>query len=183
MTPTDPELARKLARSQRRWVVSLAVTALLMLAAAAWGYYRYYPDQVGPAQPISFSHHVHATNKQLSCVMCHTGVADTPRAGIPPVETCMLCHTQVIITHPEIRKLRDHFEHGQPVQWVRVNDLPEICFFNHQVHVNRGIDCSRCHGDVKTMDRVTLAHKFQMGFCIQCHRDYNVSHDCLTCHR
>lgn len=170
-------------RWQNRLVAGLALLAGLSFLTAAWGYYRYYGDQQGPAQPIAFSHRLHTTDKQLSCVMCHTEVLDSTRAGIPPVETCMLCHCRILVDHPQIRKLRAAYESGVPPEWVRVNDLPELCFFQHEPHIRRGFDCSQCHGDVKSMDRVKLEHKFQMGFCVQCHKENGASRDCTTCHR
>ncbi len=144
----------------------------------------FFTSRTGEAQPIPFSHRFHVGTKQLSCVFCHSGVLKTERAGVPPVETCMLCHKRIIVTHPEIKKLREYFDTGTPVPWVRVNRLSEFAFFNHQRHVRAGFDCGRCHGDVASMDRVKPAVKLNnMGFCVQCHRDEEFSHDCLICHR
>ncbi len=95
----------------------------------------------------------------------------------------MLCHERIITHHPYIKVLREHYEGNRPVEWVRVNDLPEFAYFSHQMHLYRGVDCGRCHGDVKGMDRIALAQSFKMSFCVQCHRDNQVSHDCLACHR
>lgn len=161
----------------------LAVLSSFLLALAAWEFYRYYPSRFGPAQPIAFSHRFHTTDKQLSCLFCHNQVTTTGRAGMPSEETCLLCHKHIIVDYPEIRKLQGYHDRGEAIAWVRVNDLPELAYFNHQVHIGAGIDCGHCHGDVKGMDRVQLVHKFQMGFCIQCHRDYEASTDCYTCHR
>ena len=141
------------------------------------------PGRLGPRQPIPFSHRVHVHVKQLSCLMCHTGVARSSRAGIPPLQTCLLCHNRIIRTYPYIVKLREHFRQGRPVVWERVNWVPEFVYFDHSMHIDKGIDCGTCHGDVTLMDRVVAAQKFQMGFCIQCHRDKNATHDCFTCHR
>jgi predicted CXXCH cytochrome family protein len=108
---------------------------------------------------------------------------NTARSGVPPLETCLLCHSRIIVDHPEIVKLRAYYDAGKPVEWVRVNDLPDFVYFDHSAHVRAGFDCGRCHGDVAGMDRVWLVHDFQMGFCVQCHRDNGFSHDCLICHR
>jgi hypothetical protein len=161
----------------------LAVFSLLMILAAAWGYYIYYPQQLGPDQPIHFSHRVHVTDKHLSCVFCHTGAIDSAHAGIPPLQTCMLCHQKIIIEYPQIQILRAHYEQQVPVAWEKVNDLPDFVYFNHQVHLRRSIDCGKCHGDIAVMDRVKLVHPFQMGFCVTCHKENGASHDCYTCHR
>lgn len=161
--------------------LALAAAALLVLTPAM--YYLYFPSRIAAAQPIPFSHRFHVTEKNLSCVFCHAGTIDTPRAGVPPLETCMLCHNRIIVTYPPIVKLTDYYRRGEPVPWVRVNDLPEFVYFNHQAHIRHGFDCGRCHGDVAHMDRVTYVQEFQMGFCVQCHRDNGYSHDCLICHR
>ena len=158
------------------------LTAAFILAML-WGYYFYYPRMREPKQPIAFSHRIHVTEKQLSCIFCHPGVVDTPRAGVPPLETCLLCHSRIIIAHPEIVKLRAAYENRRPVEWVRVNTLPDFVYFDHSAHVRAGFDCGKCHGDVAAMDRVALVHDFKMGFCVQCHRDEKFSHDCLICHR
>ncbi len=144
----------------------------------------FFTSRIGVAQPIPFSHRFHAGTKQLSCVFCHPGVLKTERAGVPPVETCMLCHKRLIVTHPEIKKLKDYFDSGTPIPWERVNRLSEFAFFNHERHIRAGFDCGRCHGDVAAMDRVRPPVKLNnMGFCVQCHRDEEYSHDCLICHR
>jgi hypothetical protein len=161
----------------------LALGLALLLAGVFAAYYLYYPSRLGPEQPISFSHRFHVTEKRLSCLFCHEGAARTDRAGVPPLETCMLCHSRIIITHPQIVKLREHYEQGRPIAWARVNDVPEFVYFSHEAHVRKGIDCGRCHGDVAAMDRLAPAPELLMGFCVQCHRDNQASHDCLTCHR
>jgi hypothetical protein len=166
-----------------RAAVLLAVLVAAAFGATAWGFYVYFPGRAGQAQPIAFSHRLHATTKQVSCLFCHDQALDQASAGIPSLQTCMLCHQQVIIDHPEVRKLREHYSQGKPVEWVKVNYFPEFVFFNHQIHVRRGFDCSRCHGNVAEMDRVKPPLDLQMGFCVQCHRDNGASHDCLVCHR
>lgn len=161
-----------------------ALAVLLLVAAAALVYLDIpYPVGLGPRQPIPFSHRVHVHTKRISCFMCHSEAARSSRAGIPPLETCLLCHARVIRTYPYIAKLREHYAQNKPVMWERVNWLPEFVYFEHSIHIQRGFDCSRCHGDVSLMDRVVKVRKFEMGFCIQCHRDNKATHDCFTCHR
>jgi hypothetical protein len=182
-TPSETEKQSK-KRGRPLWAdfAALAVAALVVLAALEY-LNVLYPTGLGPRQPIPFSHRVHVHTKQLSCFMCHTGARRSMRAGIPPLETCMLCHSRLIRTHPYIRELREHFAQNKPVVWERVNWLPEFVYFNHSVHIQRGIDCSKCHGNVFLMDRVVKARKFEMGFCIGCHRENHATHDCFTCHR
>jgi hypothetical protein len=166
-----------------RWQVVVGSAAGLLLVIMVLLYYLYYPPAAGREQPIPFSHHLHAGVKQISCLVCHPDAADGPRSGVPPLQTCMLCHERIIINYPPIADLREHFAEGKPVEWVRINALPEYVYFNHQMHVLHGVDCSRCHGDVKEMDRVKLPQDWAMGICVQCHRDNGVTHTCYTCHR
>jgi predicted CXXCH cytochrome family protein len=170
-----------------RWVrpaAVIGVATLALAAAGAWAFYYYYPDRIGRVQPISFSHRFHVTEKKLSCFMCHNGAINTSRSGAPAVGTCMMCHKTIITTHPEIVKLREAYESGRPVEWVRVNDLPDYCYFDHHVHVRAGFDCGTCHGDVAQMDRVKKAVDIdQMGFCVRCHKEHLAATDCFTCHR
>ena len=161
---------------------TLVVLALLGLITLLL-YDLLYPVGLGPRQPIPFSHRVHVHTKQISCVMCHSQVTRSARAGIPPLQTCLLCHEIIIRTHPYILMLRGLFEQKKPVIWERVNWVPEFVYFNHAMHIRKGVDCGRCHGNVSLMDRVVKAREFQMGFCTRCHREQHASHDCLTCHR
>ena len=163
-----------------------AIGTLALLVALGFtlaGYQLYYTSRLGPRQPIAFSHRVHATDKQISCLMCHTGVAAHEKAGLPPLETCMLCHSKVIITHPEVQKVRRHFAQNQPVLWAAVTYVPDFVFFNHAAHILRAVDCSQCHGTVNRMDRTTAPQVLDMGFCVTCHRQNQISHDCMVCHR
>jgi hypothetical protein len=166
-----------------RWQALVAACAGLLTVAMVLLYYFAYPSALGQEQPIPFSHRVHAGDKQISCLMCHAGVLHGARAGVPPLQTCMLCHDHIIKHFPPIEEERQAFAEGRPVEWVRINALPEFVYFDHPMHVIHGIDCSKCHGDVKAMDRIKPPQTINMGFCMTCHREYNVSHTCYTCHR
>jgi hypothetical protein len=157
-------------------VALVASTALTAVLAAS------YPWSLGPKQPIPFSHRVHAGTKQIGCLFCHPGALKTPVPGLPPLETCMLCHSRIIIHYPEIEKVRRHYVEKDPIWWVRVTSIPDYAHFDHSMHLAAGFDCSRCHGDVKAMDRIVLPQKIIMGFCINCHRKEGASHDCFVCH-
>lgn len=175
--PTQP-------RPRRRMILLHALIALVLCGGAGLWYYQYVPADVGPAQPIPFSHRFHVATKKISCLMCHSTAAYTDRAGVPPMETCMLCHKRIIVTYPWIQQLREHYDKNEPIPWVHVNNrVPGFVFFSHERHLRSGVDCGKCHGDVADMDRVYMKDQFTMGFCVQCHRDNNISHDCLTCHR
>ncbi len=138
---------------------------------------------MGPPQPIPFSHRVHVHKKELTCVVCHTSVTFSDKAGVPPVETCLLCHTRIISHLPPIIDLREHFDKKMPVVWTKVTNVPDYTYFSHRVHIQENIDCGKCHGNVAMMDRVTQVHKFTMGFCLDCHRTMKAPIDCYTCHR
>lgn len=178
-TPVESQVRRPLWKT----AAGIGVTALLLTMLMYWLIYAYYPRQIGPQQPIAFSHRFHVTDKRISCMMCHTGTADSSRAGIPPLETCMLCHSRIIVAHPQIRILRKHYDSGQPVPWVSVSRLPNHVYFSHERHVRAGFDCGQCHGNVAQMDRVAQVQVLNMGFCVQCHKDNQYSHDCYICHR
>ncbi|OHB64042.1 MAG: cytochrome C [Planctomycetes bacterium RBG_13_60_9] len=162
-------------------VLILVACITLVTALAVLGAF-YYPGDIGAEQPIPFSHRVHAGDKQIGCLLCHPGAFTTAVAGLPPVETCMLCHSRIIIHYPQIERVRRHYEQGEPIWWVRVSNLPDLTHFDHSMHLISGVDCGRCHGDIKAMDRIVLPQKFDMGFCIQCHRENNATHDCFACH-
>jgi len=159
----------------------LAAGIVTVVGLAVFGA-MYYPAEIGAKQPISFSHRVHAGDKQIGCLMCHPGALKTAVAGLPPLQTCMLCHSRIIIHYPEIERVRKHYDQAEPIWWVRVSTLPDLVHFDHSMHLTSGVDCGKCHGDVKAMDRIVLHQKFIMGFCIQCHRENNATHDCFTCH-
>lgn len=166
------------------WAAAVALAVVVQLACAALVLFDIpYPAGLGPRQPIPFSHRVHVHTKRISCLICHSEVTRSSRAGIPPLQTCLLCHQRVIRSYPYIAQLREHFRQGRPVIWERVNWVSEFAYFNHSVHIQRGFDCGQCHGDVSLMDRVVTAHKFEMGFCITCHRRNGATHDCYACHR
>ncbi|MCE5326204.1 MAG: cytochrome c family protein [Planctomycetaceae bacterium] len=170
-------------RNRRLALISLTLASVVVASLMFIGLYLgLFLPAAGPEQQISFSHHVHAGNKQISCFVCHGGAQDTAHADIPPLETCMLCHEHVIITHPQIRCIRQQYANNTAMPWKRVTNLPEFVKFNHQVHLQRGVDCGRCHGDVKSMDRLYMPWDLKMGFCIQCHRDNKATTDCMNCH-
>jgi hypothetical protein len=169
-------------KKYRRNILFSTLIILLLVTGVAV-YLLAYRINIGPEQPIHFSHRVHTTDKQISCLMCHDEAPKANNAGIPPLQTCMLCHERIIIHHPEIENLRNHFYSNQPVLWSKVTDLPDFVYFPHRVHLYRKIDCSECHGNVKQMDRIKYVQDFKMGFCIDCHKSNNATTDCFSCHR
>lgn len=143
--------------------------------ATALGRQQYYQ----PTQPVWFSHKVHVEQNQIDCKYCHTGVDNGKQAGIPNAGLCMNCHNVVrqgkITGTEEIAKVIKAWETGQPIEWVRVHNLPDHVYFNHAQHVNAGkLDCAECHGAVETMHEVMQVNDLSMGWCLECHRTREV---------
>ena len=158
-------------------------TIAVLLGGMLYFYYFYPQRNLGPEQPIYFSHRVHAGVKEINCRFCHTFVERSHHAGIPEVSKCFFCHQYIIPQHPQIVKMRWRLESKTPIPWVRIFYVPDHVKFNHQPHIKAGIDCVLCHGDVKKMDRLVPVD-FKMGFCVDCHKRYNAQLDCwLACHK
>jgi hypothetical protein len=171
-------------RSRRGVGVTLAVLGAVFVALGFVFFYYVYPIQsVGPAQPIPFSHRLHVTVKEIDCRFCHNTAGYTRFAGMPPPQKCLFCHQFIIPAHPRIVELRRRVESGESVAWEKVTWLPDHVYFSHQRHVRFVLDCSRCHGPVETMDRVSRTQEFNMGFCLECHQRNNVPVGCTVCHQ
>jgi hypothetical protein len=136
-----------------------------------------------PEQPIAFSHRVHAGANQIACVYCHTGVSASTFAGVPSVSTCYECHRLVKLKNAEIAKVMQHWDARQPIEWVRVHDLPDYVYFSHKRHVRAGVGCQNCHGEVQQMERVVRVAPLTMGWCLQCHEQRGAPRQCDTCHK
>jgi formate-dependent nitrite reductase cytochrome c552 subunit len=152
------------------------VGALLVGGAATMGVAYYFSPKytrVGyqPIQPVSFSHAIHADQLGLDCRYCHNGVEKSWYSNIPSASTCMNCHNQVLKDDPRLAEVRRSYETGQPIPWVQIHKLPDYVYFNHSVHVNRGVSCAECHGPVNKMDEVKHAKSLGMPFCLECHRN------------
>lgn len=129
-----------------------------------------------PSQPIAFSHKVHAGQYEIDCNYCHTGVNISKSANIPSVNICMNCHNAINTDKPEIQKILTAYEENRPIEWVRVHNLPDLAYFNHKQHVAvGGLDCATCHGPIEEMDVVYQYSELTMGWCINCHRETEVS--------
>jgi hypothetical protein len=144
-----------------------------VLTGAIWYYAA--PDnlQVGyaPEQPVPYSHRLHAGELEMDCRYCHANVERSHEAMVPPTQTCMGCHAQV---HPDSERLapvRESFETGESVEWVRVHQVPDTVFFDHSVHLAAGVGCVSCHGRVDQMEVVQVDQPISMGWCLDCHRD------------
>jgi hypothetical protein len=121
-------------------------------------------------QPIQFSHLHHVTDDGIDCRYCHTSVETSAFAGIPPTKTCMNCHSQLFTTEPILEPVRASFREDKPLHWVRVHDLPDFVYFNHSIHIKKGIGCESCHGRVDQMPLMVQEQSLQMEWCLNCHR-------------
>lgn len=121
-------------------------------------------------QPVPFSHQHHVSGLGIDCRYCHTSVEQSSFAGIPPLKTCMTCHSQIWNDSPTLAPVRESYRSGIAIQWTRVHDLPEYVFFNHSIHVSKGIGCASCHGRVDKMPLTWQVASLHMRWCLDCHR-------------
>jgi cytochrome c7-like protein len=122
-------------------------------------------------QPVPFSHKHHVQGLGLQCQYCHTTVEKSSYAGIPPTRTCMNCHAQIWTNAQLLAPVRNSWYTGQSIVWTKVHDLPDFVFFNHEIHVNKGIGCATCHGQVDQMPLMYAQNTLQMEWCLDCHRN------------
>lgn len=126
-------------------------------------------DVIKP-QPVPFSHLHHVAECGIDCRYCHTSVEQSSFAGIPPTETCMNCHSQLWADSPMLEPVRESFREDKPLEWNRVHDLPDFVFFDHSIHVRRGVACTTCHGEVAEMPLTWKESTLYMEWCLECHR-------------
>jgi len=156
--------------------VSIYGTAFV-LAALAWAVYAlsaspYVTDvNVAKDQPVPFSHKHHVGELGLDCRYCHTAVESSSSAGMPPTQTCMTCHSQIWVNSSMLEPVRSSYRDDKSIQWIRVNAVPDFVYFNHSIHVNKGVACVTCHGPVGDMPLTWRANTLQMGWCLDCHRN------------
>jgi hypothetical protein len=121
-------------------------------------------------QPVPFSHQHHVAGLGIDCRYCHTSVEISSFAGIPPTKTCMNCHSQIWTNARLLEPVRASYKTGESLQWTRVNQLPDFVFFNHSIHINKGVGCNTCHGPVDQMPLMYQQESLQMEWCLSCHR-------------
>jgi Cytochrome c7 and related cytochrome c len=164
-------------------IIGVVVVALIVL------WLRGVPWRVsGASQPVAFPHPVHISAAQLQCQYCHRGAENGPNAWVPSVELCMGCHSTIVTKDPnsragqEIAKVRNAWATNQPIEWTKIHQMPNHVHFTHQPHIQKGFDCSVCHGDVAKMTEVSQVRSLRMGDCIACHRANGGTTDCFKCH-
>jgi len=156
--------------------LALGVGAALAGGAVTAGVTYYFTPKytrVGyePVQPVPFSHKVHAGQLGIDCRYCHSGVEKSWVANIPAASTCMNCHSTILKDDPRLAIVRESAATDKTIPWVQVHITPDYVYFNHSVHVTRGISCVECHGRIDQMDEVYHAKPLSMSFCLDCHRD------------
>ena len=150
--------------------------AVFILAAVLWACMQFqrspYVTYAGIArpQPAPFSHQHHVGGLGIDCRYCHTSVEVSGFAGIPPTKTCMNCHSQIWTGAALLEPVRESFRSGKSLVWNRVNDLPDFVYFNHSIHINKGVGCNTCHGPVDRMPLMYNYASLQMEWCLDCHR-------------
>ena len=122
-------------------------------------------------QPVQFSHRHHVESMGIECRYCHFNVEESAFAGIPPTHTCMTCHSQIWADSPYLEIVRDSYANQKPLEWTRVHDLPDFVYFNHSIHVKKGMGCASCHGRIDKMATVYQENSLTMGWCLECHRN------------
>ncbi len=132
-----------------------------------------YVTEVGVArdQPVQFSHKHHVSDDGIDCRYCHTSVEQSSFAGIPSTKICMSCHTQIWAESPILEPVRESFRTGKSLEWTRVNNLPGFVYFDHSIHVHKGVGCTTCHGRVDQMPLMWREHTLYMEWCLECHRN------------
>lgn len=143
-----------------------------------------YNEGYQPEQPIPYSHALHAGTYKVPCMYCHTNADRSRHATVPGLGICMNCHKVVKPDSPHIQKMREMWERGEQIPWVRVHMLPDFVAFNHTPHVRKGVACQTCHGPIETMEVVKQHASLSMGWCVDCHRkpENNAPINCSTCH-
>jgi len=154
--------------------VILVIGVLTVTAVAGVTYYftpKYTRVGYMPTQPVAYNHYLHAEQLGIDCRYCHTYVDQSGHANVPDAGTCMNCHSQVKKDSPALAPVRNSYETGEPIEWVRIHKVPDYVYFNHAVHVNRGISCVECHGQINEMEVVWHDQPLSMGWCLECHRN------------
>ena len=149
------------------FLVAVLLWAVLELQRSPYITYA----KVARPQPVPFSHQHHVGGLGIDCRYCHTSVENSSFAGIPPTKTCMNCHSQIWLGAPLLEPVRESFRTGKSLVWTRANDLPDFVYFDHSIHINKGVGCNTCHGPVDQMPLMYQQESLQMEWCLDCHRN------------
>jgi hypothetical protein len=169
-----PQIFRPYADTVARSVlVAIIVVPFLAIAIGYWFIASNYitGQTITLDQPVPFSHQHHVGGLGLDCRYCHSGVERSPVAGIPPTHTCMTCHSQLYTNAQMLAPVRTSLAEQRPIHWNKVNKLPDYVYFDHSIHIAKGVGCTTCHGPVDYMPLMRQAAPLTMGWCLECHRD------------
>lgn len=167
----EPAFRRRAELGVKLAFLALFGSAALVLALMVWRARSYNPVGEPVAQPIAFSHKHHVGDDGIDCRYCHTTVETSAFAGMPSTAVCLSCHSQLYNDQAVLEPLRKSAASGRPLAWRRVHQLPDFVYFNHAVHVNKGVACVECHGRVDEMPLTWRVAPLQMQWCLACHRD------------
>lgn len=192
---------------ERRVYIAVGVLVFAVTLGTSFGAYVLWPSRreagYEPAQPIAYSHKLHAGELKIECLYCHSEADKGAQATVPALSTCMKCHEQVQTKDkdgnltPAMSTLLDHWEQQRPVMWNKVNDLADFAYFDHGRHIAANITCQECHGPVETMEHMRREYGLKMSWCLDCHKAEPAAGDwafeqgrptrgpihCSTCHR
>ena len=155
----------------RLGMLGAALLSAVLIVLLAWRIDAQPPRDDALRQPIAFSHKHHVGDDGIDCRYCHTTVETSAHAGLPTTQICLSCHSQLYRDQPALAMLRQSAASGRPIAWQRVHDLPDFVYFDHSVHVAKGVPCAECHGRVDQMPRIRRVAPLQMQWCLSCHRD------------
>ena len=167
------QIFHRSANSVSRLSILAVLIVVTVLLGAAWEMQRapYVTYQgVHQAQPVPFSHQHHTAGLGIDCRYCHTSVEQSSYAGIPPTKTCMNCHSQIWTNAALLEPVRESYRTGKSILWTKVNYIPDYVYFNHSIHLNKGVGCASCHGPVNKMPLTYQESSMRMEWCLECHR-------------
>src|SRR5579862_2607356 len=170
-----PQIFKSTVNSTARMSIVVAVLVIAGLGGLTFELIAdsEYATRQGDAreQPIPFSHAHHVSSMGIDCRYCHTGVDNSQHAMVPPTKTCMNCHSQIWIDSPTLEPVRESYRTNESIHWTKVNDLPDFVYFNHSIHIKKGVGCETCHGRVDKMPLMYQEANLQMRWCLDCHRN------------
>lgn len=168
-----PQLFPPNSNSFVRWTILAGTVFLVLLVTALTVFARTSNNRVGVPvqQPVEFQHDLHAGSLGLDCRYCHSTVETSNFATIPSTETCMTCHSQIRVGSPQLAPVQRSWDTGTPIEWIRVHDMPDFIYFDHSIHVAKGVGCSSCHGQVDQMAGMWKNEPMTMGWCLECHKE------------
>ena len=170
MPPIFPPRSNTFARAS---IVVILLLIAVIIGALVWWLHSSTFNKVGVnvPQPVAFQHSWHIGVVKIECRYCHDSVDKSSFAGLPPTETCMSCHSQIKTDSALLAPVRDSYATGQSIQWNRVNQVPDYVYFDHHIHVNKGVGCEECHGRTDQQQGAVKAETFYMAWCLDCHRE------------